>query len=261
MENETKSEHSSSPEKDIARESGAEHPRPVRSSRRTMLLAMVIAASTIGALAFITGLVDGPWNTAMPVHTAVPVADGGSTNVTGEKDAGATVKPVPALDGMFETIKRGIEDLSNRITEWFDATKADHLAMNRALSELAGSVSAINESLAELRKGNEELKQRVTEAQSRLEGIARDVRGFKTAAQRNVEAQAKRAASTPPFHVDAIDLWDDAIYVAVSQDGRAAFLREGEQQAGWQVVHIDRSKDLVAFHGPEGQDYSASVGR
>ena len=261
MENETKAERSSSPEKDTAPESGAEHPRPVRSSRRTMLLAMVIAASTLGALAFITGQVDGPWKMAIPVHPAVPLADAGSTNATGHKDAGATVKPVPALDGMFETIKHGIEDLSNRITEWFDSSKADHSAMNQALSDLAGSVSAINESLTELHKGNEELTQRVVKAQSRLEGIARDVRDLKTAGHRKAVTLAKRIASMPPFHIDAIDLWDDAVYVAVSQDGRTAFLREGEQQAGWQVMHIDRLKELVAFHGPDGQDYSASIGR
>lgn len=261
MENETKSERSSSPEKDTARENGVEHPRPVRSSRRTMLLAMVIAASTIGALALMTGQVDGPWKSAMPVHPAVPVADAGSTNATGDMDAGTAVKPIPALDGMFETIKRGIEDLSNRITEWFDASKVDHSTMNSILTELAGSVSAINESLTELRKGNQELKQRVTAAQSRLEGIARDVRGLKTAARRKAVTQAKRTASVPPFHIDAIDLWDDAVYVAVSQEGRTAFLREGEQQAGWQVMHIDRLKELVAFHGPDGQDYPASIGR
>jgi len=261
MENETKSERSSSPEKGTAPESEAEHPKPVRSSRRTVLLAMVIAASTIGVLAFMTGQIDGPWKLAMPIHPAVPVADAGSANAAGDKNTGVPVKPVPALDGMVETIKRGIEDLSNRITEWFDASKADHSAMNRILTELAESVSAINESLAELRKGNEELKQRVTEAQSRLEGIARDVRVLKTAAKRKVVAQAKHTASVPPFHIDAIDLWDDAVYVAVSQEGRTAFLREGEQQAGWQVMHIDRLKELVAFHGPDGQDYSASIGR
>jgi len=122
-------------------------------------------------------------------------------------------------------------------------------------------MSAIHESIAELRIGNEELKQRIDAAQSQLQAIAKDVRGLKIATKKQVAKQRKHVAGKPPFHIDAIDLWDDAVYVAISQDGRVTFLREGEQRSGWNVTHIDRAKGQVAFRGPAGQNYSASLRR
>ena len=133
--------------------------------------------------------------------------------------------------------------------------------MSHELTGLASIVSAINESIADLRNGNEELKQRIADAQSQLQAIAKEISGLKIATKKKAATQQKPAASLPPFQIDAIDLWDDAVYVAVSQNGRVAFLREGEQQAGWQVAHIDRLKGQVAFRGPQGQAHSASIRR
>ena len=133
--------------------------------------------------------------------------------------------------------------------------------MNQELSGLANTVSAIHESVAVLRKGNEDLKQRIDAAQSRLQAIAKDVRGLKITANKQVAKKQKSAAAKPPFHIDAIDLWDEAVYVAISQDSRVTFLREGEQRSGWHVTHIDRAKGQVAFRGPAGQDYTASLRR
>ena len=154
-----------------------------------------------------------------------------------------------------------IESLSELINQWFEALSADHSSVDRELSGLANSMSAIHESIAELRKGNEELKQRIDAAQSQLQAIAKDVSGLKIATKKQVAKQRKHVAAKPPFHIDAIDLWDDALYVAISQDGRVTFLREGEQRSGWNVTHIDRAKGQVAFRGPAGQDYSASLRR
>ena len=65
----------------------------------------------------------------------------------------------------------------------------------------------------------------------------------------------------PLVRAGNIDLWDDTVYVAISQSGQVTFLREGEHRSGWNVVHIDRAKGQVAFRGPAGQDYSASLRR
>jgi len=161
------------------------------------------------------------------------------------------------------TILRGQIDgnLSERIGQWFESLRTDHSSMNQELSGLVNTVSAIHESIADLRNGNEDLKQRIDAAQSRLQVIAKDVRGLKIAAKKQVAKRQKSAAEKPPFHIDVIDLWDDAVYVAISQDGRVTFLREGEQRSGWHVTHIDRAKGQVAFRGPAGQDYSASLRR
>ena len=65
----------------------------------------------------------------------------------------------------------------------------------------------------------------------------------------------------PPFDVDAIDVWDEVTYVAVSQPGYAAFLTVGEQQSDWTVTRIDYLQGTVDFQGPAGQAYSALLPR
>ena len=100
-----------------------------------------------------------------------------------------------------------------------------------------------------------------------LASVAEGVRAIKVTQKRKVTqhkpaARPKPApAKTPPFHVDAIDVWDDMTYVAISQAGRVAFLKSGEQQSGWTVARIDRLKGRVEFKGPHGQNHSISLQR
>jgi len=262
MENEKSYEQSQRTQQDTARADIAESRKPKRSSRKTLLIAAIVSVITIGALVMLRGQMDALRNgTDMPEH-ATSVLPESATNAKGTDIDGMTVgSSVQPEAGTSETIMRAIEGVSDRINQWFESLMTEQSSANRELSGLAVSVSTIQESITELRKGNDELKQRITEAQSKLQAIARDVRGLKIARKKKVAAQQKQAASVPPFLVDAIDLWDDGVYVAVSQNGRVAFLREGEQQSGWQVTHIDRLKSQVAFRGPEGQDYSTSLRR
>jgi len=262
MENKTQSEQSDNFERNAVHVETKVQPKPTRSSRKTILIAVVISVITIGTLAILRGQVDSLRKEATAVGHNVVVLDKTTVGGIGTDIDGMTIGKASQQTGVtFEAIEQSIGNLLERISQWFDSLRADHSNMNRELSGLANTVSAIHESVAELRKGNEDLKQRIDAAQTRLQAIAKDVRGLKIAAKKQLAKQQKHAAAKPPFNIDAIDLWDDAVYVAISQDGRVTFLREGEQRSGWHVAHIDRAKGQVAFRGPAGQDYSASLRR
>jgi len=256
MENEKSYEQSQRTQQDTARADIAESRKPKRSSRKTLLIAAIVSVITIGALVMLRGQMDALRNgTDMPEHATSALPES-ATNAKGKvidsMTVGSSAQPEA---GTSETIMRAIEGMSDRINQWFESFA------NREVSGLTASMSAIQESITELRKGNDELKQRISDAQSKLQAIAKDVYGIKIAGKKKAAVQQKQAASIPPFLIDGIDLWDDAVYVAVSHNGQVAFLREGEQQSGWQVTHIDRLKSLVVFRGPEGQDYSTSLRR
>lgn len=258
MENEKRSERSHDSEQDTARAKGAEQRKPKRSSRKTLLIAAIVSVIMIGALVMLRGQSDALHSGTATTDHAAPTLPESATNPGG---VDSVEGDSPPTSGAPEAIRHAIEGLSDRINQWFEALQTEQSSAKRELSGLAASMSAIHESITELRKGNDELKQRITDAQSQLQAIADDVRDLKIARNKKVAAQQKQAASVPPFLIDAIDLWDDAVYVAVSQNGQVAFLREGEQQSGWQVTHIDRLKSQVAFRGPEGQDYATSIRR
>lgn len=258
MENDKSYEQAQRAQQDAARADIAEPQKPKRSSRRTLLTAALVSVITIGALVMLRDQVDVLHSDAAAPEHAAPTLPESAMNAKGVDSVEDNTSPT---SGASETIMRAIEGVSDRINQWFESLSTEQSSANRELSGLAASVRTIQESITELRKGNDELKQRITEAQSKLNAITRDVRGLKIAGKRKAAAQQKQAASVPPFLVDAIDLWDDAVYVAVSQNGHVAFLREGEQQSGWQVTHIDRLKSQVAFRGPEGQDYSTAIRR
>jgi len=131
----------------------------------------------------------------------------------------------------------------------------------RTLSEMAEGIRAIQTSVKGLYAVSEAIEQRVTNTQSRLDTVTQAVRALKVVKKNAPKKKQPPVISKPPFHIDAIDLWDDVTYVAISQSGRAAFLKAGEQQAGWAVTRIDRLKGEVGFRGPAGQAYLASLGR
>ncbi len=262
MQNKTQVEQPDNHERNAAHEKNKVQAKSARSSKKTILVAVVISVITIGTLAILLGQIDSPRKEAAAVGHNVVEFDKTTGAGVGADTDGISLGNTPQQIGRtFDTIERSIASLSERISQWFDSLRADHSSMNQELSGLANAVSAIHESVAELRKGNEDLKQRIDAAQSRLQAIAKDVRGLKTAAKKQVAKRQKSTAAKPPFHIDAIDLWDDAVYVAISQDSRVTFLREGEQRSGWHVTHIDRAKEQVVFRGPAGQDYSASLRR
>lgn len=262
MENEKSYEQSQRAQQDAEPADIAETRKPKRSSRKTLLIAAIVSVMTIGALVILRGQIDALHNgTDTPEHAAPALHESATKAKGADIDGMAIGSSAQPEEGTSETIMRAIDGVSDQINQWFESLRTEQSNTNRELSGLAAGMSAIHESIAELRKGNDELKQRITDAQSKLQAIAQDVRGLKIAGNKKAAAQQKQAASVPPFLIDAIDLWNDAVYVAVSQNGQVAFLREGEQQSGWQVTHIDRLKSQVVFRGLEGQDYSTSPRR
>jgi hypothetical protein len=149
--------------------------------------------------------------------------------------------------------------VAEQVSKGFEALTLEHANSKLALTSLAESIRDIRESLVELREENNALSERIDDAQSNLQAMARDVHVLKVAQMKRSAAQRKQAASRPPFDVDAIDVWDDDVYVAVSQNGQVAFLREGDQRSGWLVTQIDRPRGRVEFHGPQDQPFVASI--
>ena len=166
----------------------------------------------------------------------------------------------PAEDKV-EQIDRRLTSLSGRIDRGFEAQLAHSTDVKRSLASVAESVQAIKVAVADLTESNHALRQRIDDSIARLNTLIKETQKRK-AAQKKPTARPKPApAKTPPFQVDAIDVWDDMTYVAISQAGRVAFLKFGEQQSGWTVAGIDRLKGRVEFKGPHGQNHSVSLQR
>jgi hypothetical protein len=227
-------------------------PRP---SRKTVLFAAVVGALTIAALVTLRGQTQRADDVSGAAKHTVPARDAGAANLRAPNAE-------PSLtEDIAEAIVDRFEALSDRIEVRLEASAAERASMNQALADLTGGTRSLQASIAELENGRGSIERRIADTHVRLDGVARDVEGIKAPNQARAATQRPRTAGEPPFHVDAIDIWDDVLYVAVSQGGQAAFLRVGERQSGWEVTHIDRSKGEIVFRRPDGQTYTASVGR
>ena len=78
---------------------------------------------------------------------------------------------------------------------------------------------------------------------------------------KSVTRNKAKPVKKPPFVIDAIDVWDDVSYVAISQAGQVSFLKILDQQSGWTLTQIDHSKEQVSFKGPDDKVYTTSVQR
>ena len=132
---------------------------------------------------------------------------------------------------------------------------------NHILASVAEGVRAIKVAVAELTESNHVFRQRIDDSIARLNTLIKETQKRKVAQQKPAARPTPLPAKTPPFHVDAIDVWDDMTYVAISQAGRVAFLKSGAKQSGWTVARIDRLKGRVEFKGPHGQNHSVSLQR
>lgn len=165
------------------------------------------------------------------------------------------------IDEAYGAIDRRLASLSGRIERGFQAQQMDSSVVKGELTAMAESLREIKVAISDLKETNKELGQRVSEASSQLDMIAKQVRALKVVKRKPTTQHKPRSVKTPPFHIDAIDVWDDVTYVAVSQTGRVAFLKAGEQQSGWTATHIDRLKGQVKLQGPAGQVHSVSLQR
>ena len=166
----------------------------------------------------------------------------------------------PAEDKV-EQIDWRLTSLSGRIDRGFEAQVAHSTDVKQSLASVAEGVRAIKVAVADLTESNHALRQRIDDSIARLNTLIKETQKRSPAQQKPAARPKPAPAKTPPFHVDAIDVWDDMTYVAISQGGRVAFLKSGEQQSGWTVAGIDRLKGRVEFKGPHGQNHSISLQR
>ena len=159
----------------------------------------------------------------------------------------------------YDAINGRLDTLASRIEQGFEIQKAEIIEVNLKLTAVDKSLQEIKTAVDSLGEGSKEINRLVSDAASRLDVVTKQVNALK--ASKRKPATKPKQAKTPPFHIDAIDVWDDESYVVVSQDGRVAFLKVGERQSGWNVTQIDRLKGQVRFKGPSGQIHSVELQR
>jgi len=220
-----------------------------RVSYKSVLAAVVVGIITISGLWLFVIRQEGSPSSAVPVS---------GPSIQTHETAGTEVA---RTEGKYDLLDRRLASLSGRIDLGFETQKSHSTDVKRSLTAMAESVRMVKESVTALSESNKELSRRIGGAVSRLDTLVKNVHALKVVKRKPTAKSKRRPIETPPFHIDAIDIWDDATYVAVSQAGRVAFLKEGEQQSGWTVTHIDRLKGHVDLQGPAGQDPSISLQR
>ncbi|MCU7804240.1 MAG: hypothetical protein KZQ96_13665 [Candidatus Thiodiazotropha sp. (ex Lucinoma borealis)] len=252
MQNETHPEQSTLPDEDAIQEDAVAQPTVRRISYKTVLAAVVIGIIAISVLWLLIIRQEGNLATD-PMVTEPDIQAQADTEVKGSK--------VTRSKDEYGAIDRRLVSMSGRIDRGFQAQQTDNSDVKRKLTVMAKDLNEIKVAISDLGESNKKLGRRVSEATSKLETITKEVRALKVVKRKPTAKSKPRPIKTPPFHIDAIDVWDNATYVAVSQAGRVAFLKEGEQQSGWTVTHIDRLKGQVDIQGPAGQAHSVSLQR
>jgi len=268
MENDTDLKQPDCPKEDSLHDEATDQSTSHRPSRKTILIAAVISVVTIIALSVVMfGYVFEPNNSDYQTGLSKPPFDdvvsgiAAPAGLISETSAESFNSEISQAEQPQDLLHLKLDTCIDRVDQGFDALQTGQLIMKKELPAMGESVRAIQDVIADLRLGNEVLSQRITEIQAKLKTIAKDVRGLKTPKKRITAKKRKAVIKTPPFQIDAIDLWNDVIYVAVSHNGRAAFLKEGEQQSGWLVTQINQLKGEVGFRGPVGQIHSVIVQR
>ena len=229
-----------------------EQPRSSRLAYKSVLTAVVVGIVAISALSlFVIQRQEKPLDDLQIQESNTP-----------NQAVIKTPEPeIDAAEGKVEQIDRRLTSLSGRIDRGFEAQVAHSTDVKKSLASLAEGVLAIKVAVADLAESNHALRQRIDDSIARLNTLIKETQKRKVAQHKPAARPKPAPAKTPPFHVDAIDVWDDMTYVAISQTGRVAFLKSGEQQSGWTVARIDRLKGRVAFNGPHGQNHSVSLQR
>lgn len=226
--------------------------RAAKSSRgmnyKSALTAVMVGLITMGALRVMV------WSTSHDATASEPPIHVRETAV-------AQPPPKEPSSAFYESVMHELTALAQRLDEGLEELKTYGSDLDREIAMMVKGMRGIQSTLTDIGESNRDLKERLSTAEHQLEVITREVQTLNTL-QRKLKAKPKpRVTKVPPFQVDAIDRWDDTVYVAVSHAGHVAFLRVGEQQSGWRVKSIDRVKGRVGFRGPAGQHYSATVRR
>ena len=227
-------------------------PTAHRLPYKTLLIVVVVSIIAISALWMLVIRQEGdPANATLVMEPDIQVLE----------DNEATGPQVARRADETSAIDRRLIALSGRIDRGFETQQTHSSFVKRELSVMVESMQAIKAAITDLRKSNHALGRQISEARSRLDTLAKDVRAPKIVKRKPTAKPKPRPVKTPPFHIDAIDVWDDLTFVAVFQAGHVAFLKAGEQQSGWTVTHIDRLKGQVHLQGPAGQVHSVWLQR
>ena len=219
---------------------------------KTVLAAVVIGILTISSLwVFVIWQADNPANATVVTDPDNQV----------HKDTAAKSSKIEPLVDQYGIIDRKLVSLAGQIDRGFESQQANSLDVKRNLSIMAESLQSIREAIAALGESSRELSRRISKATSRLDALVKDVRALKNAKRKSKARHKPRPVKHPPFNIDAIDIWDNLTYVAVSQAGQVAFLKPGEQQSGWTVTRIDHLTGQIDLKGLAGQIHTVSVQR
>ena len=227
-------------------------PIPHRVAYKTVLVAVVIGILTISSLwVFVARQADNPAN--------VTVVTGPDNQVL--EDTKAKGFETEQFENQYGIIDRKLVSLTGRIDRGFESQQTHSSEVKRDHTIMTESLQNISEAIAALGESSRELSRHTSKSTSRLDALVKDVRALKITKRKSEVRHKPRPVKHPPFHIDAIDMWDDLIYAAVSQAGQVAFLKSGEQQSGWTVTRIDHLKGQVDLKGPVGQIHSVLVQR
>ena len=252
MTTETQPEHSVLSDDEIIPKKAGAKPASHRLAYKTVLAAIVIGILTISVLwMLVIRQEENPANKSVVT----------GTDIQEHEDTEAKGFEVTHIKDEHEEIDRRLVSMSGQIDRGFGTQQTYSTDVKRNLAVVTESLTTIKVAVADLSQSNKALSQRISETSSRLDSLVKGVRSLKVAKRKSLAKHKPRPAKVPPFHIDAIDMWDDIIYVAASQAGRAAFLKVGEQRSGWTVIHIDRLKGLVDLTGPAGQVHSVLLQR
>lgn len=253
MKSETQPEQPTASDAAVKSEAGAVNLTAHRMGYKSVLAAVVIGIITISLLwAFAKRKEDDLVN-----NSSVMTPEVQTLQVTEKNELSVT----PIATG-HEAIEHQLASMFEHIERGFRAQQTNSSVVNQALPSVAESLQAIKTAIVELEESNQEQSRHIIDTNSRLATIAKEVRTLKVVNRKSAVKHKPRPIKSPPFNIDAIDVWDGVTYIAVSQSGRVAFLKAGEQQSsGWTVTHIDHMKGRVDFQGPANQVYTASVPR
>ena len=252
MQSETQPEQSTLPDEEAVQEDAVAQPTARRMPYKTVLAAVVTGIIAISVLWVLVIRQEGN-PAADPMVTKPDIQAQANTEVKGSK--------VTRSEDEYEAIDQRLVSISDHIDRGFQAQQTDSSDVKRKLAVMAKGLKEIKVAVSDLGESSKELGQRVRETTSKLETITKEVRALKVTKHKPTVKSKSEPVKAPPFQIDSIDIWDDTTYAAVSQAGRMAFLKAGEQQSGWTVTHIDRLKGCVDLQGPAGQAHSVSLQR
>ena len=252
MKSERQSDQSISSNAEVNPETSGVKPAARRIAYKTVLAAVVIGILAISILwIFVIPREGSQANASLVQESDMRVHEASVSN--GLQVAG--------IEDQIGKIDRSMASISDRIGQGFESQQNDSADVKNQLSDMTQDIQAIKVTIVDQGKTSQELGRQINEAISRMDQLINETRAPKAVKRKPSARQKNRSVKTPPFQIDAIDVWDDVTYVATSQAGRVAFLKTGEQQSGWKFTHIDRLKGQVNLQDPAGQIHSISLSR